>query len=545
MQTLFLRKTLFFVGASLGGITDYLEVIDFAQFKSDRKHFALVGETEQIDSTQALFLKRQYNVEVIPFKPKTNWFEQEITEFVSKTHGLLRRTSGPNQQPQQHLITRVEVENIGPFAKQSFTFTDGWNVLLGNNGVGKSVILRAVAAALTGQIDDPDAVLPAQRLLKSGTDKGWIVVSVGKDDYRMDIQRDAAGNVVPRWSGLSAITMRKWLVLGFPALRALAPRKRQSDRQSKPEPSYRDVVPMLTGMPDQRLDNLEQWVEGLEVKRKLKGRAGDEAERLFKDLFEVLRKMIPGVYFDFDRFDSVTRQMWIRTADGTVPVEVISQGTVSVICWVGVLLQRLYEVHPDTDDYKLGAALVLVDEVDAHMHPAWQRRFATQLASIFPNVQVLATTHSPLIVGSLDREQITILKSWSKPGTPNLRDIVVSQPNRSFKGFRADQTLTSEVFDLEATRSEAVEEAMDRHAALGWRDDLEPDEQAELERLSKQLEVDLPSTGEREEARKAYQLIADSLQHRFEAMPDDERLAVQESMKRQLLRVSQSESTVR
>src|SRR5947208_3800527 len=56
-----------------------------------------------------------------------------------------------------------------------------------------------------------------------------------------------------------------------------------------------------------------------------------------------------------------------------------------------------------------GAALVLIDEIDAHMHPKWQQLFVSAFRDRFKKVQVIATTHSPLLVGSLKPEEIWLV----------------------------------------------------------------------------------------------------------------------------------------
>jgi predicted ATP-dependent endonuclease of OLD family len=73
--------------------------------------------------------------------------------------------------------------------------------------------------------------------------------------------------------------------------------------------------------------------------------------------------------------------------------------------WVGYLCQRLKETAQDSNSDPLstdGYALVLIDEVDAHMHPRWQQVLVRRLKQVFPNVQFIASTHSPLIVGGLE-----------------------------------------------------------------------------------------------------------------------------------------------
>ena len=74
----------------------------------------------------------------------------------------------------------------------------------------------------------------------------------------------------------------------------------------------------------------------------------------------------------------------------------ISQGTQSVIGWTGVLLDRLHEVYSHEEQPREQSALVLIDEIGAHMHPLWQQTIVPGLKELFPNVQFIATSHSPL-----------------------------------------------------------------------------------------------------------------------------------------------------
>ncbi len=77
-----------------------------------------------------------------------------------------------------------------------------------------------------------------------------------------------------------------------------------------------------------------------------------------------------------------------------------------------MLLQRLYEVNSQVPSPKDASVLVLVDEIDAHLHPSWQRQLLRLLAKTFGGMQLIATTHSPLIVGNAQPAS----SSSSRPG---------------------------------------------------------------------------------------------------------------------------------
>ena len=90
--------------------------------------------------------------------------------------------------------------------------------------------------------------------------------------------------------------------------------------------------------------------------------------------------------------------------------------------------------------------VVMVDEVDLHIHPAWQRTIIPILSRTLSNIQFIFTTHSPLLVSTLERSNIYNVMLGKGP-TP-----VVSRPDEETFGLSADQLLRSEVFGLDSSR---------------------------------------------------------------------------------------------
>jgi hypothetical protein len=140
-----------------------------------------------------------------------------------------------------------------------------------------------------------------------------------------------------------------------------------------------------------------------------------------------------------------------------VPIELLSQGLTSLIGWVGVLCQRLKETAPNpandplpTDAY----ALVLVDEIDAHMHPAWQQVIVKRLGQLFPQVQFIATSHSPLVVGGLEPDEV-----YRFDRNADGR-VLVTQPEIALKGMGAAGLLTSPLFGLRSQLDIDTSEAL-------------------------------------------------------------------------------------
>ena len=76
----------------------------------------------------------------------------------------------------------------------------------------------------------------------------------------------------------------------------------------------------------------------------------------------------------------------------------LSQGEKSLMALIGDIARRLAVMNPDLENPLQGDGIVLIDEVDMHLHPKWQRTLITQLTHTFPKCQFVLTTHSPLVI---------------------------------------------------------------------------------------------------------------------------------------------------
>ena len=159
-------------------------------------------------------------------------------------------------------------------------------------------------------------------------------------------------------------------------------------------------------------------------------------------------------------------------------------------------MQRLYEVFGQDEDPTQRYALILMDEIDAHMHPLWQRTLISHLMDEFPNAQFIASTHSPLVVGGLPAEQV-VRFARDKEGKAVTLPMA---PDVTF-GY-TDQILTSDLFNLSTTLGAPTEKKMKRYYAL---DEMEnrDEHQEEHERLRQELMARVPPrTGNYEEKHK-------------------------------------------
>jgi hypothetical protein len=578
LSALFLTHGHLFIGMTLQDIRGYLETVDSAEVPA-RRHFAFVREP--IDDIEARFLSRRYNLEVTELR------REDMVDFLRSLERSVRQSASPKRSPERPVLDRLRMENIGPFVSLDLPLQEGWNVLLGNNGMGKSIVLRAVATAVCGDLVEERLT---GQLLRTGAHRGFVELRAGSRTYRTELERGPSGYVHVASSSPSPLLWEDWLVLGFPALRSMT-----ADRPSGPAPAgivgplVDDVMPLLTVTPDTRLSDLKQWLIDLDYAAGGSGAAGRRAGRTRDRFFEVLDHLMPDIGLALHRIDKTTRQIEVRTKDSIVPIEAISQGTAAVMAWVGTLLERLYEVGGEDGRPEDWPALVLIDEIDAHMHPEWQRVLVERLRDLFPNVQVLATTHSPLIVGSMDPKgimvarrdvarariegvaEVTLPDSDGLQSTcteiaiqgaddrqeerlPPFAELLVKTGDNirvgqslsrtemiqltplevDLRGWRADQILTGPAFDLNSARDTETERIMDEYTRLAALDDPTDSETSSMQQLGAMLGVRVPTPLERSRARDAFDLIQLSLNSHLAGLPRARQNQLVEEIKVQL-----------
>lgn len=199
--------------------------------------------------------------------------------------------------------------------------------------------------------------------------------------------------------------------------------------------------------------NVEEWLKELHFASisKIEG-----AEKRYNQVKDILCKgLLPDVkdiriqtipdkssYETFPEF--LTSNDWVRMED-------LGYGYQATLAWVADLAKRMFDTFPDLPNPLHGSSLVLVDEIDLHLHPEWQRKIIKYLSDLFPNVQFIVTAHSPLIIQSADNVNLIMLE---KDDNPEGNGINIRQRFGSFQGWTIDEILTELMSLGERTRSD-------------------------------------------------------------------------------------------
>ncbi|MDQ2687963.1 MAG: AAA family ATPase [Armatimonadota bacterium] len=142
-----------------------------------------------------------------------------------------------------------------------------------------------------------------------------------------------------------------------------------------------------------------------------------------------------------------------QTPYGWVTLGSLSLGYRTLITWMVDLASRLFDRYPNSPNPLAEPAVVLVDEIDLHLHPKWQRELMGFLTERFPNTQFIATAHSPLVVQAAQDANIVLLRREGD-------HVVIDNDVERIQNWRVDQILTSELFGLDSARPPQLDGSM-------------------------------------------------------------------------------------
>ena len=169
-----------------------------------------------------------------------------------------------------------------------------------------------------------------------------------------------------------------------------------------------------------------------------------------------------------------------------MPLNALSQGTQSIIHSLSLVLIGFAEYYDFPKNIEEKPGILLIDEIDAHLHPSWQRRFLPALIKHFPKMQIFCCTHSPLVLGGLAAGQIQLLKR--EPGKP----ITVSKNEHDIRGWSADEVLRN-ILDIAMPTDLETEKLLRRLQELQNRQRLSQNAKVEISQLRKQLNQEMIS----------------------------------------------------
>ncbi len=174
----------------------------------------------------------------------------------------------------------------------------------------------------------------------------------------------------------------------------------------------------------------------------------------------------------------------LNTPFGPLPFDVLSQGTQSIVHSIARFLLGYAEFYEFPEDLGEQPGILIIDEIDAHLHPSWQRRLLPALTRHFPNLQIFCSTHSPLMLAGLEQGQVQLLRRGDDG------KVTVSSNETDIVGWTSDEILRGFLEVPSPTDLETVGH-LNRLEELERKEVLTVEEQEELDRLRRVVSKDL------------------------------------------------------
>jgi predicted ATP-binding protein involved in virulence len=388
----------------------------------------------------------------------------------------------------------LELEGINCFKdKQILDLSDGdgdysqWTIILGDNGTGKTTLLRVldrmqpVENQFSNKHSDILVSNPAYAIefklknngfysshvklfIKNNKEKAYLAINKKEDSFQMTGHRDINS-----------------YLLSYGASRRMS----KNPNVSKIEENLNKTTSLF----DESIDliNAEEWylqkflaytTSEKSIKNKLENQLILIKKMLIDFLPDVLDVGITQIKNVNDKSSlevKISEKEWINLRD-------LSFGYQTLTALIVDIASKMMEQYPNSNKPLEEPVIVLIDEIDLHLHPKWQRTVIDKLSENFPKAQFIATSHSPLIVQAAQDRNANIVVC-RKEGDK----VIIDNNPDEVKGWRIDQILISDLFDTGSSQSKEIEEIRTEKINILLKNDLTPTDKKRLDFINEKL----------------------------------------------------------
>jgi len=335
------------------------------------------------------------------------------------------------------ILKNMHLSNFRCYEKLDITFDPSFNILLGINGTGKTAILEAIRIAIGSLFSELDKV--ENKISSPNISTDDVRLHNGEKQFEVSIDSTIEVENYLHTESYEKISWKRFVKQLGGGTRYDNPKdiKAVSEEiQSIIRKSEKKTIPLIAYYSTDRYKK-EKRVIGLENdKSRLRGyyNALDSTTNIWfflniyktETLWELQHSEISDLLAAVNNpvkrcvqdctdiyYDVKEDGLIIKLTNGEIiPFHMLSDGVRSVLAMVMELAFRSYLLNPHlgSDAPKETNGVVLIDEIDLHLHPEWQKKIVTDLMTAFPSLQFIVTTHAPLVVGSLKNGEIFSIK---------------------------------------------------------------------------------------------------------------------------------------
>lgn len=418
-------------------------------------------------------------------------------------------------------LRKITIKNIKSFTHFELNFMKSggeinrWTTLFGHNGLGKSTLLQAIGATLAGPSAIRELLPVAENWVRRGEAYGEMIAELlwtegdaqiagrpskkplyahyivtGNDPEKLpeSLQERyyySVPTIVP-WSGEGTSKEKEagtkdmkrlqqtayaegrggWLACGYGPFRRLSGGGQEADRILYAERISARFITLFRE--DAALTNTTEWLIKLHNTAREGDLISEQALQHIKqafaqDLFPKPVELLVDARSALLRIDQ----------ENAVPLHQLSDGYRSMLALALDLLRWLIQAFPEAANPLECYGVVLIDELDAHLHPSWQRQIGYWLRQKFPNIQFIVATHSPFLAQVADVDDSTAVVMEDKNEITGIVRLIETEDGvkalndlEPVQDLRVDQILMSPLFELDSLYSPKTEEKLKKHEEL-------------------------------------------------------------------------------
>ena len=356
-------------------------------------------------------------------------------------------------------VNRIEYINIRNVRGITFEHffnrhekNESWLMFLGENGTGKTTVLKAIAMALTNSWKGL-GINPSSFLTSGNNAEIIVKLESSNEPIKVQINRSDVIHLNP--PPLIPI-------VAYGAVRLIPSRIRRSKNRSVHWHNVRNLF--ASSSTGYFVNHPKEWL--------------DNEDTLLEEMAKIIINVLP-----FEESEQVAlvierKMAFIERNGRRIALHELSSGYQSIIALITGIAQTL---HQTSGLGKFSEGLVLIDEIDAHLHPSWKLNIVEKLKAVFPRVQFIVTSHDPLCLRGTHYGEIAVMKRCGEEVT-----VMTNLPDQ--EGMRVDQILTSEFFDLNSTIDAKIDKLIAKYQRLLSQNNLNTIYSEELNSIEKELD---------------------------------------------------------